>query len=518
MANTKISALPTYTGDTTGVYLVMDNSGLTQSFKVTKETLIGTSSVLGTLMLPYSGSCYGFGRSFVLGNRVLRAGNGTGSNIGTVQPYALNTNTTTLGTFDVPIDPRPTSITKFYENVYNFIALGSNGYLYMYGDNTYGQIGDGTTTTRKIMSPLTDSKIYGSGITVVDFWSNSENFGTDGYLSVIVRVNDNGTTKYYGWGRNAYGQLGIGNTSDQNTPQIINALTGLDIIKCDLGSTDKCSSFALTSDAGGNVLYCTGYNGNGQLGIGNQSDVLTFRTVGFPVKDVCTSAGWNGVATEWYMTTVLFTNGLVSACGNPFNYELGDNQNSSFVTLFSSVKTSSATTLNNIVKIDTRGTTTVALDNSGNLWSWGANYYSIWGNGDAQNTFSGYAKIIQTGVTDFHLNSNPRTVGNLFFTKNSTTYGSGYNGSFEAGTAEETNQVGTSLKVLFQESDEYAVSSKQLGNFTSADYRANIFLTNKNRIYVAGYMSFLAGSSNIGTGSPWNTSIPIQIRDFRETI
>ena len=122
MANTKISALPTYTGDTTGVYLVMDNSGLTQSYKVAKETLIGTPSVLGTLMLPYSGSSYGFGRSFVLGNRVLRAGNGTGSNIGDVQPYSLNTNTTTLGTFDVPIDPRPTSIIKFYENVYNFIA------------------------------------------------------------------------------------------------------------------------------------------------------------------------------------------------------------------------------------------------------------------------------------------------------------------------------------------------------------------------------------------------------------
>jgi hypothetical protein len=39
MANTKISSLPTFTGDTTGAYLVMDNSGLTESFKVSKETL-----------------------------------------------------------------------------------------------------------------------------------------------------------------------------------------------------------------------------------------------------------------------------------------------------------------------------------------------------------------------------------------------------------------------------------------------------------------------------------------------
>jgi hypothetical protein len=39
MANTKISALTTWTGNTTGFYVVVDNSGLTQTYKVTKETL-----------------------------------------------------------------------------------------------------------------------------------------------------------------------------------------------------------------------------------------------------------------------------------------------------------------------------------------------------------------------------------------------------------------------------------------------------------------------------------------------
>jgi hypothetical protein len=39
MANTKISALPTFTGDTTGAYLVMDNSGLTETFKVHKRNI-----------------------------------------------------------------------------------------------------------------------------------------------------------------------------------------------------------------------------------------------------------------------------------------------------------------------------------------------------------------------------------------------------------------------------------------------------------------------------------------------
>jgi len=42
MANKKVSQLPTFTGDTTGAFLVMDNSALTQTFKVTKELFTGT--------------------------------------------------------------------------------------------------------------------------------------------------------------------------------------------------------------------------------------------------------------------------------------------------------------------------------------------------------------------------------------------------------------------------------------------------------------------------------------------
>lgn len=42
MANKKVSQLATFTGDTTGAFLVMDNSALTETFKVTKELFTGT--------------------------------------------------------------------------------------------------------------------------------------------------------------------------------------------------------------------------------------------------------------------------------------------------------------------------------------------------------------------------------------------------------------------------------------------------------------------------------------------
>jgi hypothetical protein len=72
MANTKISALPLYTGNTTGAYLVMDNSGLTQTYKVTKETLLGAAvtTVTGSWTLTTGANTVSFtvtgGQSYVM--------------------------------------------------------------------------------------------------------------------------------------------------------------------------------------------------------------------------------------------------------------------------------------------------------------------------------------------------------------------------------------------------------------------------------------------------------------------
>jgi hypothetical protein len=48
MANIILSNLPTYTGNTDGVYVVMNDSGNTTTYKVTKENLSGTSGSSGS--------------------------------------------------------------------------------------------------------------------------------------------------------------------------------------------------------------------------------------------------------------------------------------------------------------------------------------------------------------------------------------------------------------------------------------------------------------------------------------
>jgi hypothetical protein len=54
MANVLIANLPTYTGNTNGIFFVMNNSGNTESFKVSKETLF--SGYSQNAMSPVTGS------------------------------------------------------------------------------------------------------------------------------------------------------------------------------------------------------------------------------------------------------------------------------------------------------------------------------------------------------------------------------------------------------------------------------------------------------------------------------
>jgi alpha-tubulin suppressor-like RCC1 family protein len=65
------------------------------------------------------------------------------------------------------------------------------------------------------------------------------------------------------WGQNGFGQLGIGTTSNKNTPT---AVIGLESIRLTSVTTGRGHSCATTSTAD---VYCWGYNAYGQLGIGS---------------------------------------------------------------------------------------------------------------------------------------------------------------------------------------------------------------------------------------------------------
>ena len=82
---------------------------------------------------------------------------------------------------------------------------------------------------------------------------------------------DNGSLKC--WGRNAYGQLGIGNTTDMYSPTNVDLGSGRTAVSIAAGSLPTC---AILDDGS---LKCWGFGNYGQLGIGNYSTLDTPQSV-----------------------------------------------------------------------------------------------------------------------------------------------------------------------------------------------------------------------------------------------
>ncbi|WP_339352130.1 InlB B-repeat-containing protein [Bifidobacterium coryneforme] len=87
------------------------------------------------------------------------------------------------------------------------LGIGSDGGLYAWGDNTQGQLGDGTTTRRTTPTRVAKPDGTGDGFTWVQAAAgrnHSAAVGSDGQL--------------YTWGDNTQGQLGDGTTSQHTRP------------------------------------------------------------------------------------------------------------------------------------------------------------------------------------------------------------------------------------------------------------------------------------------------------------
>jgi alpha-tubulin suppressor-like RCC1 family protein len=78
----------------------------------------------------------------------------------------------------------------------------SPGRVYCWGLNNHGQLGDGTTVNKTTPVPIASN---------LDFWMLSARYGH------ACAIKDSGGVLYC-WGRNTYGQLGIGTTTDRNVP------------------------------------------------------------------------------------------------------------------------------------------------------------------------------------------------------------------------------------------------------------------------------------------------------------
>jgi hypothetical protein len=106
MANTKISQLPIYTGDTTGVFVVMNSADLSTTYRVAKENLTGVSGSNGSSGT--SGSSGSNGSSGTSGSSGSNGSSGTSGSSGTTP---ANVTLKTTGSWTVPAGASTQSFT-----------------------------------------------------------------------------------------------------------------------------------------------------------------------------------------------------------------------------------------------------------------------------------------------------------------------------------------------------------------------------------------------------------------------
>ncbi|MDQ0059920.1 RCC1 domain-containing protein [Paenibacillus harenae] len=133
------------------------------------------------------------------------------------------------------------SVTAIFAGTWHSLALKSDGTVWVWGGNDHGQLGDGTTTIHTVpvqLPSITDVVYVAAG------------------YKYSMAVKSDGTV--WAWGENRFGQLGDGSTTDRHTPVQVQ---GLDSVTAIIAGT--WHSLALKSDG---TVWAWGWNAYGQLG------------------------------------------------------------------------------------------------------------------------------------------------------------------------------------------------------------------------------------------------------------
>ena len=230
-------------------------------------------------------------------------------------------------------------------------ALTAAGGVKCWGQNSAGQLGDGSTVPRL------------TAVDVVGLTGGVASITTGG--SHTCALTATGGVKC--WGSNGSGQLGDGSSTNRSTPVDVNGLaSGVSAI--DAGRSHSC---VLTA-AGG--VKCWGYNAFGQLGDGSTATRLT------PVDVSGLAGGVAAIAAGAYHSCGLTTAGGVKCWGNNVYGALGDGSTTTRLTPFDVSGLASG-----VSAIAVGTYRTCALTATGGVKCWGNNGFGALGDGSTTN-------------------------------------------------------------------------------------------------------------------------------------
>ena len=286
-------------------------------------------------------------------------------------------------------------------------GLTSGGSAYCWGNNQYGQLGDGTITNRtypvavsggRVFTSLVAGALHTCGLTsggTAYCWgiNGDGRLGDGTYQDRTTPVAVSGGQTFtslvaggyhtcglvsggtaYCWGNNWNSQLGDGTTDQRTTPMAVSG--GLTFIRLVAGGYHTCG---LTS---GGTAYCWGNNQYGQLGDGSGANRTT------PVA-VSGGLSFTSLATGYGHTCGLPSSGSAYCWGNNGQGQLGDGTTDQRTT---PVAVSGGLAFTSLVA-GVEGYYTCGLTTGGTAYCWGYNYYGGLGDGT-----SGTDRSVPTAV------------------------------------------------------------------------------------------------------------------------
>ncbi|AEC02809.1 fimbrillin family protein [Parasphaerochaeta coccoides] len=256
-------------------------------------------------------------------------------------------------------------------------------------------------------------------------------------------LKNNGTLWATGW--NNTGQLGDSTTDDRNTPEQVWDSTDGSVRMADVAavSTGPGHTMILKKDG---TLWATGLNEYGQLGDGTMT---TIRTPPVQVKastddnDFMTDVA--AVSAGLYHTTILKKDGTLWATGYNNDGQLGVGAVATYTTSIPvQVKGSGGVGfMTDVAAVSTKQNHTMILKKDGTLWATGYNYYGQLGDGTTTRRTTPVRVKASIAENDFMTDVAAVSAGSwhtMILKKDGTLWATGFNNYGQLGVGDTTDR------------------------------------------------------------------------------
>jgi alpha-tubulin suppressor-like RCC1 family protein len=239
----------------------------------------------------------------------------------------------------VPVTGLSSGVAMIAAGWHHTCALTTGGGVQCWGQNSSGQLGNGSTSNSSLPVPVTG---LSTGVAAI----------AAGNLHTCALTTGGGVQC---WGRNLDGQLGNGSTSNSSVPVAVTGLAG-SVALITAGTLHTC----VVTTVGG--VQCWGRNDVGQLGDG------TTANSSVPVSVPSLASGVAAVVAGTSFTCALTTSGGVQCWGGNGAGQLGDG-----TTVSSPVSVSVIGLAGGVSAIEAGSGHACAITTSGGALCWGSN-------------------------------------------------------------------------------------------------------------------------------------------------